>query len=110
MGDLKEEWRTIPGWEHYQVSNLGAVYNTRTQRALEPTEVFGSYNVQLHELLPSGVRRRKVFPLHRLVATIFDVPKPEGTKFVLHRDRNRANNRVDNLFWSARFKGVWDSE
>lgn len=40
------------------------------------------------------------FSVHRLVALAF-IPNPENKPTVDHDDRNRSNNRLDNLTWST---------
>lgn len=37
---------------------------------------------------------------HRLVAEAY-IPNPENKPCVCHKDNNRANNKVDNLYWGT---------
>lgn len=38
--------------------------------------------------------------IHRLVAKYF-LPNPESLGYVGHKDHNKANNHVDNLYWTS---------
>lgn len=45
---------------------------------------------------------KKDYYMHRLIANTFKIPKLTGSNFVDHIDRNRSNNRIDNLRWVTR--------
>lgn len=103
-----ERWKPIPGYEgFYVVSNLGRV------RSL-PRMVSGKSGSM--RSLPSRIRKctldtngypqaglyrngkRRLINVHRLVATAFISPPPEGME-INHKDGNKANNVVSNLEW-----------
>ena len=48
------------------------------------------------------------FLIHRLVAEAF-IPNPNNLLEVNHKDKNRQNNRVENLEWSNRVDNLYDS-
>jgi hypothetical protein len=89
------EWRTIPGYPAYKVSNTGDVIGY--QGILRPTTVDGGYKrLNLHR---DG--KLKSFLVSRLVALAF-IPNPENKPEVDHINRIRSDNRVENLRWATR--------
>lgn len=103
---MKEVWRNIEGYDHYQVSNLGRVRsvkicgkgvgkgNTTKGGILVPQYVRGYQRVNLCN--ENGVRH---FSVHRLVAKAF--PEICGKWFegchVNHKDEQKDNNVAANL-------------
>lgn len=105
-----EQWRPIKGYEDsYEVSNHGRVRSIDRviQRAdgramtcqgqILSTEKAGHY--------PSAMLRRPGQPglhhrVHILVLEAFVGPRPGGM-FALHRDDNKRNNHLSNLYWGT---------
>lgn len=89
-----EIFKTIDGYEDYEVSTWGRVFNRRTGNFLTPYHHHKGY---LRVDLKNG-KGIKHFKVHRLVATAF-IPNPEGKPQVNHIDGNPGNNSVTNLEW-----------
>lgn len=99
--ECEEEWRTVPGYEEYEVSNLGRV------RCLNFNKIKGNVRVLKQCKISKGylkvsLRRKRMF-VHRLVALAFlPIPKEIEIPEVNHIDENKENNRVENLEWLSR--------
>ena len=96
---MKEEWRQITGYEgRYDVSNLGRIkriiggQGTYANRVLKQSK----NGVGYLQLKLSKENTNKHYYVHRLVATAFIGPCPEG-KQVNHKDGDKTNNRPENL-------------
>jgi hypothetical protein len=89
-----EEWRSIAAYDNYLISNLGQVKNVKTGKILKGS-VTPSWYTRVG-LTKDG--KMKLMFVNRLVADAF-LDKPETQKEVKHIDKNRQNNRADNLRW-----------
>lgn len=90
---------TIEKWKqykdtNYQVSSLGRVYNTKTKRILKGTYKRNEY----HSVQLNINGKTKTVMTHRLVAEMF-CENPNNYNIVDHIDRDKHNNRSDNLRW-----------
>ena len=97
----QEIWKIHPEFSAYEVSTLGEVRNASTQKVLSHREDKDGYD-SVH--LRIGINREhgKYMLIHRMVADTFMEPV-EGKPYVDHIDRDRKNNRLDNLrFVSAK--------
>ena len=86
------EWKTIQGYENYEVSNEGQVRNKKTGRILKPWNNKGYFQVKI---------LKKWFYIHRLVAVAF-IPNPDNLPEVDHINKNSQDNKVENLQWISR--------
>lgn len=110
-----EEWREIPEYNNYEVSNLGRVRSKNRiinqfghkqnydrimkGKILKPRKQNGGYLLVC--LCKDG--KSKAYTVHRLVAKCFVAGN--GTD-VNHKDGNKENNRADNLEWVNRAENI----
>lgn len=91
------EWRDVPGFPGYQVSDQGDVVTlkrgTRRPLALAPDR--GYHRVRVYR---DGVAYRR--GVHQLVALAFIGPRPSGHD-VRHLDGDGTNNTLQNLAYST---------
>lgn len=88
---MEEIWKDIPRYKgKYQASNLGRIRNKKGY-VLNLRKQWGGFVTAC--LNDRGVR------IHRLVAETF-IPNPNNLPYVLHKDNDKTNNRVENLCWS----------
>ncbi len=102
---MREEWKPIPGYEHYLVSNYGRVFNQkpgRRPKILHPSSGKNGYLVVV--LYKDG--QAKGYQIHRLVLLLFKGEAPSSEHQVNHVDLNKRNNRVDNLEWVTRLENM----
>jgi len=82
--------KDIEGHEKkYQISEDGIVYNKLNGSELSQYIRSEYYTCSLN---------KKMFSVHRLLAITF-IPNPENKPYVDHIDRNRSNNKLENLRW-----------
>lgn len=114
MKNDMEIWIDIPDFENlYQISNFGRIKNKKTNKFRKPnlTKRNGENRYEVVHLCKNG--NCKCFIVHRLVAENFikdkqnfkSMPFEDKSKIKLeelqinHIDKNKQNNRVDNLEW-----------
>jgi len=86
----EEVWRTVPGFERYEVSDQGRVRNKETDKLLNPsTDSYGYLKLKLYN--PQGVKQFKV---HRLVLLVFKGPSELHTD---HINMDKQDNRILNI-------------
>lgn len=96
----EEKWKTIHGFENYEISSFGRVRNKETRNEIKP--ILGSSGY-----LTVRIRRRHgdyekpAINIHRAVAEAF-IPGGSKELQVNHKDGNKLNNNVDNLEWCTR--------
>lgn len=92
---FKELPLDLNGYESkYKITNDGRVYSEYLGDFMKPYYSKGGY---VRVKLNYGDRSKKVM-IHRLVAMAF-IPNPDNKPQVDHINRNRADNRVENLQW-----------
>ena len=93
-----EEWRQSKDMKNYEVSNEGRVRNSETKRIVNPT--VNSHGYEVVTLYDNGIKHTK--RVHRLIASNF-FNEDLNEYDVKHKDRNKLNNRVDNLRLKKRY-------
>jgi hypothetical protein len=97
-----EIWKTLPGFEDYEVSDMGNVRRvssgkgTRAMRHLKPCKDRGGRMV--FNARKDG--KTQQWKVHRAVMLSFKGDCPAG-KEVAHIDGNQQNNRLENLIYAT---------
>lgn len=86
MQVMNEIWKQYKD-TNYEVSNLGNVRNTKTNRMLKPCKTLKGY---LRVYLSINKKQKWIF-IHRLVAEAF-IQNPLNLLYVNHKDENKVNN------------------
>ena len=97
---MQEEWRPVVGWEGlYEVSNTGYVRNSKTGKILKPLlSTQGYHQVDLKIVRHGAIVKRKMAPIHKLVAVAF-IPNTDNKPAIDHINTVKTDNCVDNLRW-----------
>lgn len=95
---MQEEWKTIENYSRYKVSNLGKVWDTKTD--LEVSQVLTGEPRYYYVNLNRDDGKRKLERVHRLVAKAFVEGWSEEFNIVDHKDRDKLNNIYTNLRWT----------
>ena len=85
-----EEWRTINGYEQYEVSNYGRIRRGNKLKHMSP-----SRDGYIHTCLRKDGEQHSYY-VHRIVAAHF-LPDWDPSLVVNHKDENKANNHISNL-------------
>lgn len=113
-----EIWRPVPGYEKkYEISSLGRVKTLERTRLI--SGVHRRYKEKIMKPAPNGNGRlgvglyqdgkRKTFDIHVLVATAF-LPNPyDSNLWVLHKNGDHLDNRVENLYWGTASENSYDA-
>jgi len=91
---MKEEWKVIPGHSCYEASNLGRIKDLSSEEIKQPVMNGGFLCLNVFD----DHGKRYLAKVHRLVAMAF-LDDPVSWKRVGHKDGNKTNNNINNLFW-----------
>lgn len=88
---MGEEWKTIGNHQNYEISRRGLIRRKGKKKYLKTACSNGHYKVSLDG---------KTEYVSRLVAKHF-LNKPEHSNEVLHKNKDKHDNRVSNLKWAT---------
>ena len=89
----------IPYFDCYHVTREGNVYSKYRDRVTwRKMAKRKKNNGYLIVSLRNNKGIKYTFNIHRLVALIY-IPNPDNKPCVGHKDNNRENNKVENLYW-----------
>lgn len=100
-----EMWKTVRGFDRYEVSNLGNVRNSLTGKPMKAW-TRGRYGHMSVGLRREGKTHFKY--VHVLVMAAFVGDKPEGLE-TRHLDGNPKNNILSNLKYGTPSENRYDS-
>ena len=104
-----EQWKSIPGFLAYDVSNMGNIRGWSFRRCLRKKPYIRKLNKQnKHLQIDLWINGRKYTKsVHRLVLMAFVGPCPENME-CCHNDGNGENNHVENLRWDTQQENMND--
>lgn len=97
-GKRGEEWKKIPGYKFYEVSNFGSIRSLprNTTKGKILTQHINKRNGYCYvNLIENG--QKKNVRVHKCVALAFLGPKKSEKIQINHLDGNKTNNNVENL-------------
>ena len=105
-GSPAEEWRSLPGFAGYEVSNLGRVLSRKGKapRILVQIRMPIGY---LYVNMRDGDGYAAPRYVHRLVLLAF-CGRPQPEQQCRHLDGSRTNNRLSNLRWGTSLENADD--
>ena len=91
-----ENWKPIKDFPGYEVSDKGNIRNAKTGKLLSTKHQDRGRLYCMVTMKCNGGYITKT--VHRIVAEAF-IPNPGGGTQVHHKNRDKSDNRVDNLEW-----------
>ena len=111
MSNIEEIWKDVVGYEGiYKISNFGRVkilsrkVNVCGGGVAIKKEKFKKIRTSYQGYLTTNLNLNgcvKLGRIHIMVAKAF-IPNPENKPFVCHKDNNKSNPNVSNLYWGTR--------
>ena len=108
---MKEQWKQVPGFGRYLVSNTGRVISTARGKAKELKPQQDAIGYLHYRLYPEDQRfgsygpgrgnKPKLYKAHRLVLETFS-PIEDTTLEVNHKSGDKHDNRITNLEWMTK--------
>ena len=86
---------SIEDYENYLIFEDAVVINSKSGREMKHCLSNGYYQIGLYK-----DTKEKKFNLHRLIAEAF-IPNPYNKPCVDHINRNKLDNRIENLRWTT---------
>lgn len=106
-----EDWRQIDNYEGlFEVSNIGRVRRVfpNGETRLVDQEITSAFGYHTATLWRTKTKRSTCHKVHRLVAQAF-ISNPNNYLQVNHKNGNKVDNRVENLYWGTQKNNIEDS-
>jgi hypothetical protein len=88
--------KIINNYTNYLVNNNGNIYSKKSKKILKPIK---NKNGHVYVSLIHDVTQKKSnFYIHRLVAEYY-LDNPNNFSIVIHKNRDKSDNRLENLEW-----------
>lgn len=110
-----EQWKPIPEFPGYEISNMGRLRSFRTwDNAPTPSEgriLAGGVDKDGYRraVLCNGIKHRKSCRIAQLVANAWIGPRPPGL-VLCHDNGNKTDNRACNLIYKTQRENIADKE
>ena len=101
---MEEEWKDCCLNNKYECSNTGKIRNKKTLRELKYWKSNGYNYTWLGSVKEENITKKIKCSVHRIIAVTF--LGLEEDKEIDHIDRNRDNNRLDNLRWVSKYENA----
>ena len=92
-----EIWKIIPHFNKYEASTYGRIRNIKLKTLMTPTINAVGYCVSS---LSNDKNKSVNIKFHRIIAETF-IDNPQKKITINHIDKNRSNNKVNNLEWAT---------
>lgn len=106
------EWRSIPDWPEYEVSECGEVRRVRRGQGTRLGHMLKPWTNKKTGYLQISLwrnNRDERTTVHRLVALAFLGKPPSPAHVVAHTDGTRRNNHWTNLRWATQKENIADT-
>lgn len=90
----------VPKCSNYHITQEGKLYS-KLKGSWKLVKPIIRSNGYVHNILVDDNGKKVKYYRHRLVAMVY-IPNPENKPQVCHRDNNKLNNSVRNLYWGTR--------
>lgn len=108
---MKEVWKDIVTnnvvLDRYQVNSVGQVYDKVLEKFMRWSDNGGGYKTVALKCVDYGNNTVKICYVHRLVAQHF-LENVDNLPQVGHKDHNKENNSVENLYWTTQRQNTRD--
>jgi phenylpropionate dioxygenase-like ring-hydroxylating dioxygenase large terminal subunit len=96
--EVLPEMTKIKDFPNYSITKDGRFYSHNRKKFIPPSKVDGYLRVKL-----SNDKEIKSVMVHKLVAQTY-IPNPNNYQYVTRKNKNKEDNRVENLQWSEKTK------
>ena len=98
--DIKENIKLITDTNNYYVSTTGDIYKLTSNNLFLKIKLTHHPNGYMYTAFNTKEGTRITRRVHRLVALAF-LPNPNNYDIIGHKDNNKSNNKVENLYWTT---------